>query len=673
MKKRLFIFTFILLLFLTLPLMSADIIINQQPKESYNMGEIIEAPMKIVTLTGINNFFSMKMICNGIETEVYKEFVGIKGGEEKVINPSIPLTNSLIGISAGVCKIKAALGEEFVLTNEFKISDKIEIKILSEEKTFAPEQDISIKGEATKQNGELVNGIIDLKITGENSEEKIAISDSVKNGYFYLNFSLPKETKAGEYIASINIYEKDFNGIITNKGIINDVITITPVPTSLEISLEEKEVEPGSSVKIKIILHDQTGEKIDSIGFVSIKNSKNTVIDQQEAGTDQVIEHPIKYNEPPSEWNIFATSNKLTAETKFRIKEKQDINIEIINKTIMVTNIGNVPYNQIATVKIANETEIINITLDIDESKKYLLTAPDGEYKIEVLTQEGESITGMAVLIGKAIDIKEASEGVMRIIRHPISWLFILLVLGLMAYLVFKKGYKRAFFGYITRRKKENPAKVLPLDNISSIKSKSVAELSLSIKGDKQDASIVCINIKNLKETKKKGNVQETLQKISDIAVRNKAAIYENNDSLFFILDKITTRTFKNEITALEIAQHAKDILKEHNRLFNQKIEFGISLNEGSIIVKKDPEALKFMSMGTTVTTAKRIASLYNEEILLSEIIKNKLGSKIRAEKLENDKSINIYKLIQVKEQSEENKKFINSFLKRIDDKPGRR
>jgi len=183
----------------------------------------------------------------------------------------------------------------------------------------------------------------------------------------------------------------------------------------------------------------------------------------------------------------------------------------------MVTNIGNVPYNQIATVKIANETEIINITLDIDESKKYLLTAPDGEYKIEVLTQEGESITGMAVLIGKAIDIKEASEGVMRIIRHPISWLFILLVLGLMAYLVFKKGYKRAFFGYITRRKKENPAKVLPLDNISSIKSKSVAELSLSIKGDKQDASIVCINIKNLKETKKKGNVQETLQKISDI------------------------------------------------------------------------------------------------------------------------------------------------------------
>ncbi|HLC86670.1 MAG TPA: hypothetical protein VJH65_00110 [Candidatus Nanoarchaeia archaeon] len=673
MKKRLFIFTFILLLFLTLPLMSADIIINQQPKESYNMGEIIEAPMKIVTLTGINNFFSMKMICNGIETEVYKEFVGIKGGEEKVINPSIPLTNSLIGISAGVCKIKAALGEEFVLTNEFKISDKIEIKILSEEKTFAPEQDISIKGEATKQNGELVNGIIDLKITGENSEEKIAISDSVKNGYFYLNFSLPKETKAGEYIASINIYEKDFNGIITNKGIINDVITITPVPTSLEISLEEKEVEPGSSVKIKIILHDQTGEKIDSIGFVSIKNSKNTVIDQQEAGTDQVIEHPIKYNEPPSEWNIFATSNKLTAETKFRIKEKQDINIEIINKTIMVTNIGNVPYNQIATVKIANETEIINITLDIDESKKYLLTAPDGEYKIEVLTQEGESITGMAVLIGKAIDIKEASEGVMRIIRHPISWLFILLVLGLMAYLVFKKGYKRAFFGYITRRKKENPAKVLPLDNISSIKSKSVAELSLSIKGDKQDASIVCINIKNLKETKKKGNVQETLQKISDIAVRNKAAIYENNDSLFFILAPITTRTFKNEITALEIAQHAKDILKEHNRLFNQKIEFGISLNEGSIIVKKDPEALKFMSMGTTVTTAKRIASLYNEEILLSEIIKNKLGSKIRAEKLENDKSINIYKLIQVKEQSEENKKFINSFLKRIDDKPGRR
>jgi hypothetical protein len=81
------------------------------------------------------------------------------------------------------------------------------------------------------------------------------------------------------------------------------------------------------------------------------------------------------------------------------------------------------------------------------------------------------------------------------------------------------------------------------------------AELSLSIKGEKQDTSVICLKIKNLKEMKsKKGSASDSIRKIIDLTEENKATTYENQDYLFFLFAPIKTRTFKNERTALEIS-----------------------------------------------------------------------------------------------------------------------
>ena len=83
-----------------------------------------------------------------------------------------------------------------------------------------------------------------------------------------------------------------------------------------------------------------------------------------------------------------------------------------------------------------------------------------------------------------------------------------------------------------------------------------------------------------------KGNAEETLQKIINFTEGRKALTYENQNNLHFILAPIKTRTFKNEVTALHIAQAIKKILTEHNRIFKQKVDFGISMNNGVIIAK---------------------------------------------------------------------------------------
>ena len=125
-----------------------------------------------------------------------------------------------------------------------------------------------------------------------------------------------------------------------------------------------------------------------------------------------------------------------------------------------------------------------------------------------------------------------------------------------------------------------------------------MAELSLSIKGDKQNISLVCLKIKDLKEVVSgKSSSKETIQKIIYLSEEKKGAVYENGDNLFFLLAPVKTKTFRNEKIAVELAQKIEGILSGHNKIMKDKIEFGISLNYGTIIAMQEKDSLKFMNM----------------------------------------------------------------------------
>ena len=51
---------------------SAEIIINQQPKETYNLGERINIPITLTTSEGIYDFLQVSLICDGQEQKLPK-------------------------------------------------------------------------------------------------------------------------------------------------------------------------------------------------------------------------------------------------------------------------------------------------------------------------------------------------------------------------------------------------------------------------------------------------------------------------------------------------------------------------------------------------------------------------------------------------------------------------
>jgi hypothetical protein len=658
----------LIILFLTIFLVqfvSADIIFNEPVESAYNLGENIPLPVTIKAVNAFSGVFQIDLICNGTAINFYKETLHLTAGEEKTRDPSLVLIKNVIGNENGLCKVKAIFGSEYKLSSEFKISDILNIETKLEKTDFAPKETIRITGKVTKETGAGSNGFIEAEMVSDG--KNISQQGTVSGGSFELNLALPKDLAAGNYEILIRASEKDSNNMATNKGENKIAITINQIPSNLELLMENSSIMPGNAVSFTTILHDQSGKSIPSMVIVTIKNSNNKIIEQKEIQTEESFSYDIKKDQAPETWKIFAVSSKLTAEREFKINEKEEINVQIVNKTITVKNTGNVAYNKTILVRVGDNPVNIEVKLKVGESKKYVLNAPDGDYDVSITTNGIDELIRKVSLTGRTVEIKEAGVSSIAVF----GWSFLILLLGSVLVFAFKKVYQKPFslkmfLGLDKPKNSKKKFKEFGVENnVMNEKTGSKAELSLSIKGEKQNASLICIKLKNLKELKSKhGSAADTIEKLASLAEKNKGVIYENQDYLFFIFAPAKTKTFRNEKTAFDAADKMQSILEEHNRSFNQKIAFGMALNSGTIIAKTEPDSFKFMSLGNLITSSRKIASLAVSEILLSREINDSLRLLAKTEK-EIREGLPVYKIKAVKRENEEAKKFIDKFMGR--------
>jgi hypothetical protein len=665
---------FLVVIISLISLASAEIIFTQPLGSDYNLGDSISIPITIKTLSDVSGIFQMNLICNGTETNFYMTGIKLKSGEEmSLVDPNLILIRKIIGGNAGECRVKAILNSAYILSDSFKISDILSIAGTLDKAEAGAGEGVGISGKVTRKTGDNSDGFIEATLlTGavnstDNLNQEITQVGTISDGDFSINLSLPTDLKSGNYFINVKAYEKDSDGFVTNNGIAQYSVYVKQVPTNLELVLDETEIMPGSSVNINAILHDQTGESINSTAYVTIKDSADKIIDEKEINLGEIFTIPIRTIQPPEDWTVYAESNGLNAVASFRIKENMEADIQIINKTIVVTNVGNVFYNRTLLVRVGDSPLNIQVELKIGESKRYVVNAPDGEYNVKI-SEGDKEINDVMSLTGKTIEIKEAST----FSWGMFFWILLIGVLGFIAFFFFNKLYKKPFFEKIIhgRRKKEKgkfQAMAIGENMKMTPKLGNEAELSLSMKeGEKQEASVICLKIKDLKEMEsRKSRVSETIEKIREIAESSKAVVYENQDYLFFILAPERTKTVKNEKTALDVAEKIKNILEEHNRSFNQRIEFGISINYGSIVGKQEGDVFRFMSMGSLITASKKVAYLSEGEILLSDKVNDLLRLYIKTEKSVRS-GTTVFSIKEVKKEVDDaTKKFINRFMER--------
>lgn len=671
--KRVFIF-FLVCTFL-IGLASSEVIINNQPEKSYNLGETVFIDLTVKSLNKISEILNMNLICNSKEINFYKNGVSLGVGEEKKIDSSLILTKNLIGESKGKCVIKITLGEDYYITDEFFISNILTIVPNVKTPSVSPGEKILIEGTAKLGSGSNANGFLNvsLKRVGDESNDTIEKLSTIDNGFFSLSFTASEDWPAGEYILGFYGYEKDLSETITNKGEAKTSIIINQIPRNLEIILDKDSIGPQETLTGSAILHDQTGLNIDSPLTIEIKDSKDKLLEKFEIRTSEEFTYTPLQGKSPDNLTIYAGSGEFSQEKQFKISQKQSISVEVINKTLIVTNTGNVEYcDKEVLIKIGSDSLNINPCIKTGGNQKYTLSAPDGEYEIEVITPD-ENIVASTILTGKSIGIKEASGGVANLTRHPFVWFFVLGVMAFITVTIFRKGYKRTFFSKMKRTPKttSQKSKVSQKKEEKNLKlfSKNRAILSLSMTGERQKSTIIGLKIKNYADiTHNPVGTKETFAKIESLSENEKSFIYENKENIFLILTPAKTRTFHNEKKAIDIARKIEDIIRHHNRLFKQKIEFGLGINTGDLVVKLQKDHLEFMSMGDTLTKTKKIASISNEQVLLDEKIRENLGAKIKTKKITH-KDISAYTVEEMKTKDVESEKFIKRFVEKLERK----
>ena len=498
----------------------------------------------------------------------------------------------------------------------------------------------------------------------------------VSDGRFSLSFNLSKDIPAGDYRIDVLAYELS-NNEKTSKGNAAANLKVQQVLTNIDIALNSQSLNPGDSFSFKPLLLDQSELPIYDEVSVIIRDEKQNRIFERIMKSGETIEYKIPTNLTSGYYEAEVSKAELSSIKKFYVNEKAIADFKIENDSLTVINIGNILYNKDVQIDLNGKPFVKKLNLALGEQAKFKLTGSNEAYDIKVSDGESETTASGIVLTGYAVNVKEIAKG-SGIFLSPVIWIFLLVILGAGVLFLFRNIFKKSSFAYPWKEKlfgRKN--QVIRVDENGKIikddtkpKQKEIikkfaeppsqAEQSLVLDGYKTKAAVVALKIKNKIEK----NSKQSLEKAIEQVYEKKGAVYEQGDYILIVFSSIVTHSFKNEIEAVKIAQKISSVLRENNRKFKEKIEFGIGINSGDIINKIEDKKLKFTALGNTIGIVKKLADMSKGEILVSKLAYEAGITSIKAEK----KIVNNNEIYEVKEivDKEKNEKFINEFLGRI-------
>ncbi len=657
MVKREAILSVLLISVLLSSVVSAEVWLVNQPKTIYNLGDNLEI---IAGVSAPGEQLHAELQCSNKTEIIFLQYI-INNTELEIVQP---LTPDFLSEMIGDCEVLLNYGDSEIESQRFIISESIFLNIETKDQYFEPGKNIEIRGKAEKANGNPLQGFYEVAFP----ETNFSRTGNVEDGRFEVNISLPEKIKAGNYIMNTSVYDK-INEKKINKGESRVTIKVKQVPTEIDVALDNQNVKPGGNLSFRIMLFDQSGEKVEGDASYIIENPDQVEIGKKLSEIEKTELFLPEKNMTSGYYKIKAYSSGLSKERQFYVEENEEASFSIVNGTLVIKNIGNIEYDKAVQVSIGGIVEIINHKFALGEEKKYEMVAPEGNYEVKVT--DGESLLeteNLGLTTGRAVGLREVGDGFLQ--RGKIfAWVFIILVLGMFIFVTSKRTLKGKFvlidklFGKRSKgpEKKGGVVKVTPTQTAEVKKDAKTAEHSLVLQGKKYETPVICLKIKNQLEGSSKLNLENILKVVYD----NKGTIYRTGEYIIPVFSPLTTSTFKNHIPAVKTAMEIQKKLQEHNKKFKDKIEYGISVHSGELVSQKHENKLKFTGVGNTIPTAKRISDISEKELLLSKQIHEKTVAQVKTAPIKKGEM----QLFTVKNiiNREENKAYIQDFLKRLE------
>lgn len=696
---------FLILSIINLSFVSAGVYLSSLDNV-YNMGDLIDLNIS-VDASG-SGPLKLKLVCDGNSVDVFNGPV--------IENIVVPLTPDWIGNLKGDCYFQADYNGDTKRTNPlFKISRDLGIGLDIESFVAKPGERITISGVVKKLNGAGSNGEIEINApflqptgsntglnnssdnstnsTNVNSALTGVFSGKVSDGIFSVDIVIPEKMASGDFQLDISSYEKSDKGEIINKGTATAKLIVPQVLTNIDVALNNQNFNPGENISFKPVLLDQTGAVIMDQLTILVFTKDGERIFERVVQSEESVSFEIPTALPSAYYTVEFSSRNLSSTKTFFVNEKAIANFEIVNNTLIITNIGNIRYTKDVQVELNGKPFVQKLDLDLGEKKEFKLTGTEGSYDIKVsdgeneLKQSGVSLTGFAI----GVEDPDAKSSVLSsaVLYTPVFWIILIIILAAALLFLFREVLKRKSFAYpssgmrsgnvtsntvlklqhigkdsedrknIEKKEEKKEVKVAKLSSLVIGAAPRIAEQAMVTNGERNRATIISLKIKNRIGSEAKKSLESAVQPIYS----RKGAICEQGDYLLMILSPLVTKTFNNEVEASKVSEQIVSALKEYNAKFKDKIEFGIAIHNGEILNEVREGKLKFTAIGNTVLVAKKIAEISKGEILMSKEAYEKAGSAIKAER----KKINDQEFYEIKNivDHEKSKKFIDDFMKR--------
>lgn len=654
MKKGIIFLLFAALL--VLPFASAEILISQ-PAPAYSYGDMLNATITLIPQGYVNGYLSVKIICDGSEAEIHKAVYEIGGNVKKNVDLLIKLDSEVMSDIQGNCMLRASYGGEERDSSYFIITRNINVIATIDGSFIEPGNGFGISGKATKANGQLLNGFVEAS----SDELGVESSGSAANGEFKLDLTVPSNAMPGAYSIDVRAYEKDSNGQVNNEGSTTVGLIVKQIATSSDVALSAVSVKPGEEYSYSAVLDDQAGQAMIAEIKVSIYKPSGELFYEGIISSEEKQIFNIEKNYEPGYWKIAVDKNGITNEKNFYVEELMDASFTLNNGVLMVENTGNVPYVRVDEIIFAGTSNIIQFNIPVGESKKFLLYAPDGEYAVKVREGETSKDIGNSYLTGNAVAIKEDSlikAGATAIL----VWVFIILLVGGFAFVRYKRVEKKPYTGMAPAmvRMANTNEKIQPGARLAAFERENNEPSAAG--SNRQECTLVTIKIKNFEALKNsEGSAPATVDRIMGIARSRKAKIQAQDPFRTAVFIPSLTKEKDNTLAAVKFAKEVETILNDHNRKYGQKIDFGIGVNKGEMIVEYYGGDANLTSIGNVTLMTRKLAELSSADVLLSGETFRKTMGVVRAERIAEKGA---YKLNHIVNR-DSNSGFINNFMKR--------
>ncbi|MFH0831509.1 MAG: adenylate/guanylate cyclase domain-containing protein [archaeon] len=636
-------------LVLAFPFVSAEIILPQL-NTTYNLNDALSVDVSINENNPISGgLLIVSLVCPSGTIPFYAN--GNINLAKEQVGRFDAVWNKISGVS-GRCYVKAELESETARTEEFVITDRIDVSLELSSLDVNPSSSMIVKGAAVKANSLPAEGTLEISVKGLVQSQYVA----VENGRFAVEISLPSDTPAGDYEISAVVFEKNEDNEITNRGTAQKKFTVVSVPSGLSISLDSEKIIPNKTIAIKSTLYDQSSEVIYEPVSITIKNSAGETVLAKDVLSGSIVEYKVGMV-PPGEWNIKASAKEFDSARAFVILPYEDAEISISGSTITVKNTGNVDYKKEISATITSENGTMmnvtrNVNIDVGKEAKLQLLAPEGVYNVEI---SGVKFSRIPLTGAVSASLKlESQPGILA--KSPVisAMVFSLIVAILLVFQFFARGSR-------TYKSDKGTAPVVQVQKISSAVKNSqemhnaesfesaiipqmasnarIAEPSLVIQGQKQNASILYLKLKNLPEIREKISVlaAESLEKLAERAFVNSAgsfggAVHRISSSEMLAVFSPMTRQFRHESSAVRAALKIDSELKTNNKKYRDKADYGIGIGSGEIALSINrKKILQYTSIGNTITLARKLAERSSREIVMSKEVYNRIINEVRA------------------------------------------